>query len=374
METTLKVSLITNMKKINWSEPNIGKEEKEAVLRVLASGWLSQGSETKSFEKELGAFVGNRFCVVVNNGTSALIASLLAHNIKPGDEVIVPAHTFIAPINAILSIGATPVLADVDIMTWNTTPSFVERKITPKTKAILPVNVAGLPVDIFGFQELAKKYNLSLIIDSAESFGGEYKHRLLGDIHFEHTSIFSFHTAKQLTTIEGGCIFTDNKEIYEKCRSIRDQGMQGRYNYTNLGFNFRITDLQSAIGRVQLQKVPKALIHRNQCVTLYKKYLKVDCISYQTIPEYVTKHPHLFFGVLFKDRNNIIKRLSVEGVDTRICWPYILDQPYHKRLFNGVYPNSKNISSKIVTLPLSNIISFDDVKQVCDVINSGVVL
>lgn len=358
--------------KIEWSSPDIGEAEKKAVLRVMESGWLSQGPETKAFERELGAFVGNsRYCVVVNNGTSALIAALLANGIGKGDEVIVPAHTFIASINAILAIGARPVLADVDYATWNLTPEFAERALTSKTKAVLPVNVAGLPVQIYEFQDFAKKHELSLIIDSAESFGGEYRHRMIGDIHFEHTSIFSFHIAKQLSTIEGGCLFTDNKEVYEKCRMIRDHGMNGRYNFATFGLNFRITDLQSAIGREQLKKVPKAIKHRSQCVTLYKRFLN-NQFEYQEVPEYVTKHPNLFFGILSKNRNKIVEKLIKHGIDTRICWPYILDQPYHKTIFTGDYPISKKISSQIITLPLSNTVPFEDIKTVCNVINEVV--
>ena len=360
--------------RINWSSPTIGEEEKKAVLRVMESGWLSQGPETKAFERELGAFVGNKYCIVVNNGTSALITALLVNGIGKGDEVIVPAHTFISPINAILAVGAKPVLVDVDPLTWNITPDISKKAVTKETKAILPVNIAGLPVDIYGFQDLAKKKKISLIIDSAESFGGEYNHRLLGDIHFEHTSIFSFHIAKQLSTIEGGCIFTDNKEIYEKCRMIRDHGMNGRYNFAAFGLNFRITDIQSAIGREQLKKVPKALKHRAQCVALYKKYLD-NQFDYQIIPNYVTKHPNLFFGILTKlfgtseNRNKLINRLNKAGVDTRLCWPYILSQPFHKTIFNGQYDVTKSLSERIITLPLSNSIPFEDIKTVCNIIN-----
>lgn len=368
------------MNKLNiaWSSPNIGNEEKKAVLRIMDSGWLSQGPETQSFEKELGAFVGNKYCVVVNNGTSALIASLLAHGIGKGDEVIVPAHTFIASVNSILAVGAKPVLADVDPLTWNLTPNLAKRYITKKTKAVLPVNVAGMPVDIYGFQDLARKKKITLIVDSAESFGGEYNSHLIGDSHFEHTCIFSFHTAKQLSTIEGGCIFTDNPEVYERCRMIRDHGMKGRYNFVTFGLNFRTTDIQSAIGREQLRKVPKALKHRARCVDLYKEYLK-DYFDYQSIPAYVTKHPHLFFGILTRlfgtsgnKRDTLLAALDRAGINTRLCWPYILDQPFHKKLFKGEYPVSRNLSERIITLPLSNTIPFEDIKKVCDAINEVV--
>lgn len=362
--------------KIHWSSPDIGEAEKKAVLRVLDSGWLSQGPETKAFERELGAFVGNKYCVVVNNGTSALIASLLAHGIGKGDEVIVPAHTFIASVNSILAVGAKPVLVDVDPLTWNTTPELTKKVITKKTKAMMPVNIAGLPVDIYGFQDLAKKKRISLIIDSAESFGGEYNNRLIGDIHFEHTCIISFHIAKQLSTVEGGCIFTDNEEIYNKCRMIRDHGMRGRYNFETFGLNFRITDIQSALGREQLKKVPKALKHRAQCVALYKKYLGYQ-FDYQKIPDYITKHPNLFFGILTKlfgsnpKRSFLVNKLNESEIETRVCWPFLLNQPYHKNLFKGDYPVSESINERIISLPLSNTIPFEDVKVVCDVINKA---
>lgn len=357
--------------KVEWSQPNIGQEEKNAVMRVMDSGWLSQGPETKAFERELGAIVGNQNCVAVNNGTSALITALLAHDVKPGDEVIVPAHTFMASINSILAVGAVPVLVDCDEKTWNTTPELVKAKITKKTKAIMPVDVAGMPVDIFGFQELAEDYKLKLIIDSAESFGAEYRGRMVGDIHFEHTTVFSFHIAKQVTTIEGGCIFTNNSEIYHKCKSIRDHGMQGRYNYTMFGLNFRITDLQSAIGRVQLSKLGKALTHRARCVALYKKCIG-NKFLYQEKPEYVTRHANLFFGIRAPKRGNLLNKLEEKNVGTRICWPYTMDQPFHGKILSGKFPVSKRISQDILALPLSNNIPFEHIKYVCDIINGEV--
>jgi len=357
------------MKKIPWSSPEIGSEEQDAMINVIKSGWLTEGKETELFEKELADYFGAKHVVAVNNGTSALISAMIAEGVKAGDEVITPAFTFVATINSIISIGAKPVLIDCDADNFNITIDLVKEKINEKTKAIMLVDVAGLPCDLDAFEKLAKEYNLILIEDAAEAIGAEYKNKKVGG--FNHTSIFSFHMAKDVTTIEGGCVCTNDGEINRKLRMIKNHGMQKRYDYGFFGLNLRTTDIQSALGRAQLKKINKFLETKNRLADKYKKGLKNCC--FQQIPDYATKHPYMLFGVLVDKniRDSFIKHLNDNGVDTRICWPSIFKQDYHSQIFSaGGSLNSEKIASEIINLPIGNGLSDEDADYVIEVFNN----
>ncbi|MBW2981187.1 DegT/DnrJ/EryC1/StrS family aminotransferase [Candidatus Woesearchaeota archaeon] len=364
---------------IPWARPDFGEEEKKAAIDVINSGWVTQRKVTKQFEEELENYTQAKGVTAVNNGTSALIAALIAHGVGKGDEVIVPSLTFIASVNSIISLGATPVLVDSDPKIWNITPELAKEKITDKTKAIMPVDVAGMPIDVEGFEKLAKDENLTLIEDAAAAIGGEYKGKKMGG--FDHTSTFSFHIAKSLQTIEGGCILTNSDEIGEKCKSIRNHGMSAPYNskinlhydYVNYGLNFRITDIQSAIGIVQLKKVDGQIEHRNNLVKIYKEELNGE-FDFQEVPDYVTKHPYLFFGIM-ADKNNrdeLAKYLISNGVDIRVCWLPAHLQPYHKQLFKDIsLPGAEEVGNRAIELPLGGC-SEEEVKEVTKIMKQWV--
>jgi len=358
------------MKKVEWSCPDIGTEEKNAAKRVIDSGMLTQGKETKAFEREIEGYIGCRNAVVVNNGTSALVAAMLAHGIGPGDEVIVPTFTFAASVNSILAVGATPVLADCDPKTFNTTPEIMKKCLTQKTKAIMPVDVAGMPIDIDAFAEFSEKNNLVMIEDAAEAIGAQYKKKKIGS--FSHTAIFSFHMAKVITTVEGGCIATQDNEVAEKCSMIINQGMHEKYDHKYFGLNLRITDIQSAIGRAQLKKINGYLRWRSHLVKIYKDGLGNDA-EYQKIPDYVTVHPHMIFGMLVdkRKRDNTIKYLNDNNISTRICWPPVHTQKYHKPMFNGNYPNSENIASRMINPPIGNKLREEDADYVVKILKKA---
>jgi dTDP-4-amino-4,6-dideoxygalactose transaminase len=350
------------MVKIPFSPPDIGIHEKNALLRVFDSNWISQGPETSKFEQEISDYIGCKHTIVVNNGTSALVSALLAHGISKGDEVIVPSFTFMATINSIIAVGAKPVLVDVDLKTWNLSVELAEEKISEKTRAIMPVDVAGMPIDIEKFRKFAKEHNLVLIEDAAEAIGAEFKQKKIGS--FNHTTIFSFHMAKLITTIEGGCILTNDPVIAENCRQIRNHGMHGKYNYVTFGLNFRSTDLQSAIGRVQLTKLNRYIKKRNEIVSTYKDILS-DLVVYQEIPDYVSTHPYMIFGVLVKKhrRNKINDKLNKLGIATRM-WPPIYTSPYHNQIFNEKFTNADDIALRLINLPIGNGSSISDVQYV----------
>ena len=344
--------------KIRWAPPSITKEEKISVSKVFDSNWFTQGPLTELVEQKICETVNAKYAVMTNNGTSALICSLLAHDIGPGDEVIVPSFTFVATVNAILSVGAKPVLVDCNAKTFNTEVEFMKNKITKKTKAILPVDVSGMPVDINSFQDFANEHNLVFIRDSAEGLGAEYNHKKIGS--FNHTSIFSFHMAKIVSGVEGGCVITNKKQIAEKLKLIRSHGDVGKYNSKIFGLNFRISDIHSAIILEQLKKLNSFLKHRKKIAELYKSEL--INFQFQEIPYFVTCHPYMLFAILLssKKRNSLNNYLNSNGIETRICWPPVHKQKYHSKIFKENLPNSEKVFSKIINLPMGNGLSEED--------------
>ncbi len=338
--------------KIRWAPPSITKDERKAVSKVFDSNWFTQGPVTESLEKKICQTLNCKYTVMTNNGTSALICALIAHDIGPGDEVIVPSFTFVATVNAILSVGAKPILVDSDSKTFNTDYEFMEKKISKKTKAIVPVDVSGMPVNIDSIKKFAVKNNLIVIQDSAESMGAIYKNKKIGS--FNHTAIFSFHMAKIVAGIEGGCVVTNNKKIATKLKLIRSHGDVKQYDSRMFGLNFRISDIHSAIIFEQLKKISKFLKHRQKIADIYMDELKN--MEFQEIPPYVTCHPYMLFAILLspKKRNHLNKFLNSNGIETRICWPPVHKQKYHSNLFNISLPNSEKIFSRIINLPMGN--------------------
>ncbi len=353
---------MNNSFKIRWAPPLLGTNEEKVVQKVMKSGWLSQGKITEQFEKKMCQITNSKFAIAVNNGTSALMCALIAHKIGKDDEVILPSFTFVATVNAVISVGAKPVLVDCDPLTFNTTPEIMNEKITKKTKAIIPVDVSGMPVNIDSFRKFAKEKNLILIEDAAEALGAQYKNKKIGS--FGHSAIFSFHMAKIVTGIEGGIITTNDREIARKAKLIRSHGDLGGYNSICFGLNFRISDIHSAIALEQIKKLDQYLERRNQLARIYKDELKE--FDFQEIPNYVTLHPFMLFGLLFKPkiRNKVNQFLNKNGIETRICWRPIHLQKYF--LTNKKYnlPFSEQIFTKIINLPMGNGLSENDVIKV----------
>lgn len=367
---------MTNTKvpiRIPWSPPLLEEDDKQAAIQVIQSGWMTQGKQTAAFESEIEQACGAKHAVVVNNGTSALIVALLLHGIGPGDEALVPTMTFIATVNAVLAVGAKPVLVDCDPATLNLTPELLRSKLTSRTKAVIFVDVYGMPCDIDSLRSFSAEHQLILIEDAAEAIGARYKGKTIGS--FDHTTIISFHMAKLTPTVEGGCLLTQNDELATRMKRIRNHGMDGPYHYVCFGLNFRITDIQSAIGRSQLAKLPRIIEHRQALVRRYKDGLR-GLVEFQSEPSFVTAHPYMIFAIFLPDRairDRVNIYLNSQGIDTRICWVPAHLQPYHKRLFatQERFPNADLLAGRTLSLPLGNALSSAEVDTVVDAVKQA---
>lgn len=347
--------------KVPLSRPNITEDEKTAINRVLETNWLSQGEVTNEFEKLLSDYFHSD-CIAVNNGSSALMAALLAHKIKPGDRVLVPDLTFIATSSVPKILGAKIMVCDIDPQTLNISLEKLENIVKKNDiKFVIIVDVVGLPNDLDRIIDLSKRYNFTLIEDAAQGFGSEYNKRKLGS--YDHLTVFSFQIAKQITTIEGGCIASTNSSLLKKIRKIKDYGRSGSEQYVHdvVGTNFRINDLQSAIGIQQLKKVDVHLENRNKIANLYKE--KIKGLTFQKIPEYVTRHSYLFFLAIAEngiERKKFLAKLRNNSIDARKIWTPIHSQPCNLELNKFNCENSSEIFGKAFILPIYNDMSLNE--------------
>jgi perosamine synthetase len=348
---------------VPMSKPNLGKNEKKSITEVLNSDWVSEGQKTQLFQKKLERYLKSD-SIVVNNGSAALMASLIANDFKAGDKVIVPAFTFVATSSIPKILGGKIIVADVDPNTFNVNPEILEKILKKnKVKFVIVVDVGGLPVDIDGIKKLSKKYNFILIEDAAQSFGAMYKNKKLGS--FDHLTGFSFQIAKQLTTIEGGLVASNNKKLMNKIKKIKDYGRTSKlYEHDTIGTNFRTTDIQSAIGIEQLKKVEEHIENRNKIASKFKKFKQFE---FQEIPSFVTRHSYMIFFVKAKNkirRDQCLKKLNKHGIDARKSWLPIHLQPCNTELKNSKCSNAELIYNQIFTLPLFNNMKNQEVEKI----------
>ena len=357
--------------KIPMSRPSIDIETENSMFDVIKSGWVSQGKKTQEFENNLSEYFSSK-AVVVNNGTSALTAALLAHGIKPGDKVVVPSFTFIATSSAAKILGAKILVADVDSRTLNITPDSLEKIIKEHDdiKAVIVVDMAGQPIDLDPIIELSKRHSFILIEDAAQAIGSEYNDNKIGS--FEHTTCFSFTVAKIMTTIEGGCITTNDEQIYKKLNQIRNVGRDGPGQYVHhvIGSNYRFTDLQAVLGIHQLKQINQFVSQRIKIAKEYEN--KINTLSFQKTPDYVTTHPHMLFFAFSKNqekRDVNLKFLRDNGIDARLPYMPINIQPCNPELTVFDSPNANKIFECSFTLPIYNNMTSDECNLVIDYCN-----
>ena len=341
---------------IAMAKPIIEEDEIEAVTMVLKSGILVQGRKVEEFEGAFAEFSGTRYAAAVNSGTAALHIALLAHGIGKEDEVITSPFTFISTANSILFTGAKPVFADIEEETFNIAPDSITQKITPRTKAIMPVHLYGQPCDMRSLMKIAEEHGLIVIEDACQAHGAEYDGNKVGSFG---TGCFSFYPTKNMTTGEGGMITTNDKDIAEKARIIRNHGQKERYFHEILGYNYRMTDFIAAIGYCQLRRLEQF----NQKRTGNAKILTEGLSGIRgLIPPCVKPNvKHVFhqytvrvtndFGI---SRDELMVKLINKGVATKVYYPLpIHKQPLYQKLgYNDYLPNSEKAATEVLSLPV----------------------
>lgn len=365
---------------IPLAKPEFSSLEKKLVNNCIDTGWISSiGKYVEQFGSNLAKFVGVKYALPVSNGTTALHLALIALGIGPDDEVIVPALTFVASVNAIKYVDAKPVFIDIEPDTFNLDISKLEEKITKKTKAIMTVDLYGHPVDFDAIKKICKKHNLKLISDSAESLGSLYKGKPTGsqgDI-----STFSFFGNKIITTGEGGMITTNSKKLYDLCKLYRDQGKDTsihNYYHPVIGFNYGFTNLQAAVGIGQLKQIKTLVRKKREIATLYLKLLKdIPGISFQKEADCAQSNWWMFsilvdqkkFGM---SRDQLIRHLATQNIETRpFFYPMHMLPPYKKGLKASDFPVTKKIAGQGMNLPTYASLTKDQVQYVVNSIKSA---
>jgi len=335
-----------NKYKIPVNEPYLFGNEKKYLIRCLNDGYISSsGQFVKEFEKKFAKRVNRKFAISVSNGTAALQLAFESLNIKKKEEVILPSFTIISCILPVIRSGAIPVLIDSDPVTWNMNVNKIEKKVTSKTRAIIAPHIYGLPIDMDPLLKIAKKYKLKVIEDAAEVLGLKYKNRECGS--FGNVSTFSFYANKHITTGEGGMIATDNRKIAEKCKSLRNICFNNkrRFLHYDLGWNYRFTNLQSAIGLAQLEKLNRFVRKKRKIGKIYNKELsRIKVFNTPLDTKEYAKNIYWVYGLVLKKNspislNTLMKKLKQYGIETRnFFWP-LHQQPVLKKM--GFFKNIK---------------------------------
>lgn len=351
--------------------PEIGDKEIQEVSKVLKSGFLVQGKNVEKFEKKVAKYLKVKYAMAVSSGTAALHLSLIVLGIEQGDEVILSDFTFPSTGNVVALVSAKPILVDIDLKTYNIDPTKIEEKITPKTKAIIPVHEFGQSADMDPILKIAKQYKLYVIEDAACALGAEYKDRkcgTMGDI-----GCFSFHPRKAITTGEGGMIVTNNPEIAEKLRALRNHGIvnkNGKYRFEYAGFNYRMTDFQGVLGWMQMNKIDKIIERKRELAKLYDSLLK-DFSGLQ-VPFVANGNKHIYqsYVALLNEginRDNVIRKLKESGIETTIGTYALHSQPFYQKTYSykkGGLKNSYNAFKQSLCLPLYRQMREEDINKI----------
>lgn len=351
------------------SKPFIGDTEKQAVLEVLESGMLVQGPRTAKLEEKFAAICGTQHAIATSCGTTALHVALLAHGIKTGDEVITTPFTFMASVNAIFYVGARPVFLDIEEDTFNINPELIEAAITKKTRAILPVHLYGYPCNMDAILSIADKYGLLVIEDACQAVGARYKGKAVGSFG---TGCFSLYATKNIMAGEGGMITTEDEALAQQCRMIRNHGMQRRYYHEILGYNFRTSDLHSAIGLAQVDRLAEFTKKRRENAA----YLNAHITSVKT-PKVREGYEHVWHQYTIRveksrNRDSAMKQLNDAGVGTGIFYPIPAYRQAH--LIEAGYgdvslPVTECIVDEVISLPVHPQLTQADLETIVTEVN-----
>jgi dTDP-4-amino-4,6-dideoxygalactose transaminase len=380
------------MNMIIFGSPLIGETEIEEVVASLRSGWIGTGPKVKRFEEMFREYVGAGHAIAVNSCTAALHLALTVSGVGAGDEVITTPMTFCATANAILHTGATPVFVDVDFQTMNLDPARLEKAITPRTKAILPVHFAGRPCDMDAINRIAVKHKLLVIEDAAHCIEGRFRDRKIGAI--SPLTCFSFYVTKNLATGEGGMITTDNDEFAAKLKMYALHGLSAdawqrfsdkgykHYEVVFPGFKYNMMDIQAALGIHQLPQLDKRLVRRNEIWKRYDEAFADLPIALPAPPAPNTVHARHLYTILIekerckRTRDELLQALLEKGVGTGVHYRALHLHPYYRQRFgyrDGAFPNTERIGRATLSLPLSAKLTDQDVDQVIQATRSSLV-
>ena len=360
------------------SKPFITKKDIFAVNKTLKSGWISSsGTETKKFESEFSKFVDRKYSITVANGTAALEIAVKALGIKKDDEVLIPNFTIISNALAVIRQQAKPVLIDCDLENWNVKIEDIEKKITKKTKAIIVTHIYSFPNDMDKILMICKKHNILIIEDAAEVLGLSYKNKKCGS--FGDLSTFSFYANKQVTTGEGGMISVNSEKLYKKCNSLKNLcfGKINRFNHDDLGWNYRLTNIQAALGLSQLKNIKNTIRKKMEIGNYYYEKLKFNN-NIQILPPFnsFSKNIYWVVGILIKNKKmtalNLSKKLLKFGIETRpFFWPMHQQSIFKKlKLFkNQNYPNSTYLSKYGLYVPSYFLLKKKEINKISNIIN-----
>ncbi|NQT73463.1 MAG: UDP-4-amino-4,6-dideoxy-N-acetyl-beta-L-altrosamine transaminase [Chloroflexi bacterium] len=371
---------------IPYARQSIDEQDVAAVCSVLRSDWLTTGPKVEQFEQAVADYVNAKHAVAVSSGTAALHAAMFALGVGPGDEVIVPPMTFAATANCVLYQGGTPVFADVEADTLLIDPAQVETNITAKTKAIIGVDYAGQPCDWDALREIADRHKLYLVDDGCHSLGAEYKGKKIGTL--TDFTVFSFHPVKHITTGEGGMITTDDEDLANRMRLFRNHGITSDfrdreirgswfYEMASLGYNYRLTDIQCALGLSQLKKLPDFLTRRREIAKIYNgTFDELEGISPLSVRDDVLHAYHLYVVRVSTDkcqcdRAQIFKELRENGIGVNVHYIPVYLHPYYRKHFGtrpGCCPIAEKAYEEIISLPMFAGMTDDDVKEVINLL------
>ena len=357
------------MKRISVAAPKLGGREREYVLDCIDSTWISSvGKYITAFEESFAQFCGVRHAIATNNGTTALHLALVAMGLEQGDEVLVPTVTYIATANAVRYCGGIPVLVDVCPETMNIDPKDIERHISPRTKGIIPVHLYGHPAEMDPIMALARKFGLFVLEDAAEAHGAEYKGQKVGT--FGRCATFSFFGNKIITTGEGGMVTTNDDALADRLRLFRGQGMdpKRRYWFVEVGYNYRMTNIQAAIGLAQLEGIREALDERKRLATWYEEAL-TPLADRLVLPSTASWARHVFwmYNIFLRtggaqERDAVMKALDSGGVETRpVFYPLHILPPYEQP---STFPHADAWAARGINLPTHQMLTLEDVQRV----------
>jgi len=360
------------MRMIPINKPLLGEEEVEAVAQVLRSGLLTSRSESASmvgrFEKAFAKFMKSKYAFAVNSGTAALHLSLLASEVGRGSEVIVPSFTFVATAETVVLVGAKPVFVDIDPDTYNVDPEKIEKAVTTKTRAIIPVDLFGLPAEIKPIKEIAEKHDLVVIEDAAQAHGAQYAGKPVGN--FADLACWSFYASKNMTTGEGGMITTNSDEYADKLPYMRTHGEKNEYVSSMIGGNFRMPEVEAAVGYVQLKKLPSFLkLRQRNAERLATKLRGVKKLQLPIVPK-GRKHSWYLFTVRLKKadakrRDKIVDELRKLGIGATVYYRVPIHlMPFYRRFSKHRLPNTERAANQVFSLPVHPAVTIEQLDYI----------